>query len=83
MNIIKNIMASTTLYKNYQLTIPKAIRKEFKDLSIDNTVIDCYINENHEIVIKPRKKACLEDIIGIIEDDDSRNSVELKKSLYE
>ena len=51
-----NIIATTTLYKNYQLAIPKAIRKQFKDLSVEDTIIDWSINENNEIVIKPRKK---------------------------
>ena len=77
-----NIMATTTLYKNYQLAIPKVIRNQFKDLSVDDTVIDWSINENNEIVIKPRKKVCLDDVLGIIEDDDSRDAVELKRSLY-
>lgn len=78
-----NIIATTTLYKNYQLAIPKAIRSKFKDLSVEDTVIDWSINENNEIIIKPRKKVCLEDVLGIIEDDDPRNAVELKRSLYE
>lgn len=79
---MNNIMATTTLYKNYQLAIPKVIRNQFKDLSVDDTVIDWSINENNEIVIKPRKKVCLDDVLGIIEDDDSRDAVELKRSLY-
>ena len=62
---MKNIIASTRLYKNYQLAIPKA-----------------NINEDNDIVIRPRKKVCLEDVLGIIEDDDSRDAVELKRSLY-
>ena len=78
-----NILATTTLYRNYQLAIPKAIRSKFKDLDIDNTIIDWSINENNEIVIKPRKKVCLDDVLGIIDDDDPRNSVDLKRSLYE
>ena len=31
-----NIIATTTLYKNYQLAIPKAIRSKFKDLSVED-----------------------------------------------
>lgn len=77
-----NVIATTTLYKNYQLAIPKAIRNQFKDLSVKDTIVDWSINENNEIVIKPRKKVCLEDVLGIIEDDDSRDAVELKRSLY-
>ena len=77
-----NIIATTTLYKNYQLAIPKAIRNQFKDLSVEDTIIDWSINENNEIVIKPRKKVSLDDVLGIIEDDDPRDAVELKRSLY-
>lgn len=77
-----NIIATTTLYKNYQLAIPKAIRNQLKELDSENTVIDWSINENNEIIIRPRRKVSLEDVIGIIEDDDPRNSVELKRSLY-
>ncbi|MBO5150538.1 MAG: hypothetical protein J6B73_00015 [Methanobrevibacter sp.] len=78
-----NILATTTLYKNFQLAIPKAIRNQFKDLNVDDTILDWSINENNEIIIKPRKKVSLDDVIGIIEDDDPRNAVELKRSLYE
>ena len=77
-----NIIATTTLYKNYQLAIPKAVRNKLKDLTIEDTVIDWSINEDDEIVIKPRKKVNLEDVLGIIEDDDPRDAVELKRSLY-
>lgn len=79
---MKNIIASTRLYKNYQLAIPKAIRNKMEDLDIEDTVIDWYINEDNDIVIRPRKKVCLKDVVGIIEDDDSRDAVELKRSLY-
>ena len=78
-----NILATTILYKNFQLAIPKAIRNQFKDLNVDDTILDWSINENNEIIIKPRKKVSLDDVIGIIEDDDPRNAVELKRSLYE
>ena len=77
-----NIIATTTLYKNYQLAIPKAIRNKFQDLSVENTIVDWSINEKNEIIIKPRKKVSLEDVLGIIEDDDPRDAVELKRSLY-
>ena len=77
-----NIIATTNLYKNYQLAIPKAIRNQFKDLSVEDTIIDWSLNENNEIVIKPRKKVSLHDVLGMIEDDDPRDAVELKRSLY-
>lgn len=83
LNIMDDIIATTTLYKNYQLAIPKAIRNKFKDLNIEDTIIDWSINKNNEIIIKPRKKVFLDDVLGIIEDDDQRNAVELKRGLYE
>ena len=79
---MENIIATTTLYKNYQLAIPKAIRNKITDLNIEDTVIDWSIHENNEIIIKPRKKVSLDDVLGIIEDDDPRDAVELKRSLY-
>ena len=82
MNIMDNIIATTRLYKNYQLAIPKAIRSKITDLNIEDTIIDWSINENNEIIIKPRKKVSLDDVLGIIDDDDPRNAVELKRSLY-
>lgn len=79
---MENVIATTTLYKNYQLAIPKAIRNQFKDLSVEDTMIDWSMTENNEIIIKPRKKVSLDDVLGIIEDDDPRDAVELKRSLY-
>ncbi|MBQ2226332.1 MAG: hypothetical protein II426_02120 [Methanobrevibacter sp.] len=64
------------------MAIPKAIRNKIADLNIEDTVIDWSINENNEIIIKPRKKVSLDDVLGIIEDDDPRDAVELKRSLY-
>lgn len=78
---MEKILATTALYKNYQLTIPEAIRNKFKELDCEGTVIDWSVNENNEIIIRPRKVG-LVDVIGIIEDDDSRNAAELKRDLY-
>lgn len=77
-----NIIATTRLCKNYQLTIPKAILNKLPDLNIETTIIDWSINENNEIIIKPRKKVKLNDVLRIIEDEDPKNAVELKRSLY-
>lgn len=54
---MNNILASTKIYKNFQVAIPKEIRKEFNDLDINNTMIDWSINKNNEIIIVPRKKS--------------------------
>ena len=53
---MENIIASTKLYKNFQIAIPKEVRKEFNELDINNTMIDWNINKDNEIVLVPRKK---------------------------
>ena len=45
------------------MAIPKAIRNKIADLNIEDTVIDWSINENNEIIIKPRKKVSLDDVL--------------------
>ena len=65
-----NILASTKLYKNFQIVIPKEVRKEFNELNINNTMIDWSINKDNEIVLVPRKKITTKDILGIINDND-------------
>ena len=75
-----NILASTKLYKNFQIAIPKEIRKEFNELDINNTMIDWSINKNNEIVLVPRKKITTKDILGIIDDNDEWD---IDKEVYE
>lgn len=66
---MKNILATTKLYKNYQVAIPKIIRSKV-DLDLNNTVLEWKYNKNtNEIIIIPRKKVELDDVLGIIEDD--------------
>ena len=67
---MENILATTKLYKNFQLSIPKEVREEFNEFDIDNIMIDWSINKNKEIVMVPRKKIATKDILGIIEDTD-------------
>ena len=68
---MEHILASTKLYKNFQLVIPKEVRREFDELDIDNTMIDWSINKNNEIVLVPRKKTTTKDILGIVKDNDN------------
>lgn len=77
---MENILASTKLYKNFQVAIPKEIRKEFNDLDIDNTMIDWSINKNNEIILVPRKKITTKDILGIVKDADEWD---IDKEVYE
>ena len=77
---MNNILASTKIYKNFQVAIPKEIRKEFNDLDINNTMIDWSINKNNEIIIVPRKKITTKDILGIVKDVDEWD---IDKEVYE
>ena len=76
---MENIVASTKLYKNFQVVIPKEIRKEY-DFDIDNTVIDWSINKDNEIVLIPRKKITTENILGIVKD---KEKWDIDKEVYE
>ena len=76
---MENILASTKLYKNFQVAIPKEIRKEY-DFDIDNTVIDWSINKDNEIVLIPRKKTTTENILGIVKD---KEKWDIDKEVYE
>lgn len=77
---MNNILASTKIYKNFQVAIPKEIRKEFNDLDINNTMIDWSINKNNEIIIVPRKKITTKDILGIVKD---KEKWDIDKEVYE
>jgi len=79
--ISMEILANTKIYKNYQTAIPKEMRERF---NVDHdTVIEWGVDDEGHPQIEFRKKIKVDDIIGIIEDDDPRNSVELKRGLYE
>lgn len=78
-----NVLASTKLYKNYQIAIPKIIRDRLDDLKMEDTVIDWIVNNDGEIIIKPRKKYTVDDLDGIIDLGYNTDAVELKKELYE
>jgi len=74
------VFGNTKVYKNYQTAIPKEMRERFH---VDHdTVIEWGADDNNQPHIEFRKKVKLNDIIGIVKDNDSRNSVELKRSLY-
>ena len=75
------VLANTKIYKNYQTAIPKEMRERF-NLNHD-TVIEWGVDDEGHPLIEFRKKVTLKDVIGMVDDDDKRNSVELKRSLYE
>ena len=72
---------TTKIYKNYQTSIPKEIRKQF-NITRD-TIVEWGITENGEPTINFRKKVTVDDIISIVKTDKDTNSVELKKEMYE
>ena len=61
-------MVVTKISKGFKITIPNIIRKELDIDEVDN--IEWIINENRNIELIPRKKKSMNDLIGIISDDD-------------
>ena len=62
-------LASTKLYGNDKLHLPKIVKDEFKEFEIDkNTVFDWDVKDN-QIILTPRRKVTLEDVVGMIKDD--------------
>lgn len=62
-------LATSKLYGNDELHLPKIIKKEFKHFKIDeNTIFEWSIKGN-EIILTPRQKVTFDDVFGMIEDD--------------
>lgn len=62
-------LASSKLYGNDELHLPKIIKEKFKKFPIDeNTIFDWDIQDN-TILFKPRKKVTFDDVFGMIDDD--------------
>lgn len=62
-------LASSKLYGNDELHLPKIIKENFKEFPIDeNTIFDWDIEDN-TILLKPRKKVTFDDVFGMIDDD--------------
>lgn len=62
-------MASSKMYGNDEIHIPKIIKKNFKPFELDEDTIFDWTIKGDEIILKPRKKIELEDIVGIISND--------------
>ncbi len=74
------VLANTKVYNNYQTAIPKEMREKF---NIDKeTIIEWGINDDGTPRNNFRKKVTVNDVLGMIEDDSTDSSVELKKSIY-
>ena len=75
------VLANTKVYNNYQTAIPKEMREKF---NIDKeTVIEWGVNDDGTPRINFRKKVTVDDVLGMIDDDGTESSVELKRSIYE
>lgn len=58
-------IATSKVYGHDEIHIPRKIITEYEYTEITNdTIIDWYIREN-EIILKPRKKVTVEEILGI------------------
>ena len=75
------VLANTKVYNNYQTAITKEMREKF---NIDKeTVIEWGVNDDGTPRINFRKKVTVDDVLGMIDDDGTESSVELKRSIYE
>lgn len=75
------VLANTKVYNNYQTDIPKEMREKF---NIDKeTIIEWGVNDDGTPGINFRKKITVDGVLGMIDDDGSQSSVELKRSIYE
>lgn len=75
------VLANTKVYNNYQTDIPKEMIEKFH---IDKeTVIEWGVDDNGDPKINFRKKVTVDDVLGMINEDGTESSVELKRSIYE
>ena len=62
-------LASSKLYGNDELHLPKIIKEKFNLFKIDkNTIFEWDIKDN-SIIITPRQKVSFDDVFGMIDDD--------------
>lgn len=74
-------LASSKIYGDYQIDIPKEVIEEF-NVERDS-IMEWIINEDGRISINFRKKYSIKDLVGAFHLDDEVSSVDLKRSLYE
>lgn len=78
---MNEILANSSIYKNYQTVIPKNVRKEFN--VTENTIVEWIKNENGELNIKFRKKVTLKDVAGMIKkEDDIQDDWDIDRGVY-
>ena len=68
------------VYKNNQTLIPKKIREKYN--VNENTIVEWFIDEHDEPVVRFRGKKTIDDMIGAVELGHPIDSVQAKKELY-
>ncbi len=59
-------IATSKVYGHEEIHIPRKVIKKYDYVEITNdTLIDWYIMDN-DIILRPRKKVTVEDILGIV-----------------
>ena len=71
------VLASSKLYGNDELHIPKVVKNGFKSFEIDSDTIFDWDIRDDEIILIPRRKVNLDDVIGMIDDDEDWDVDEL------
>lgn len=68
-DIMVNYLASSKMYGNDELHLPKIIKEKFTSFDLNEDTIFYWDIEGDNIILKPRKKVTTDDILGIIDDD--------------
>ena len=62
-------LASSKLYGNDELHLPKIIKEKFNHFKIDKETIFEWDIKGNSIIITPRQKVNFDDVFGMIDDD--------------
>lgn len=61
--------ASSKLYGNEELHLPKIVKEKFNHFKIDKERIFEWDMKGNSIIITPRQKVSFDDVFGMIDDD--------------
>ena len=70
-------------FSNDELHLPKIIKEKFKEFEIDeNTIFEWDIVDN-KIILTPRQKVTLDDVIGMVKkEDDTLEDWNIDRGVY-
>lgn len=71
-------MVSTKVYKGFQTVIPAKMRKE---LNIQESDILEWEKQDNKLIITPKPKRDLKELVGLIKTEKPTNAVEITKKL--